>query len=173
MNIVLIGMRGSGKSTVGKQLSEGLSRKLIETDLLIEKKVSLPIKDYLNKFGWPKFREIEKAVIKEISNTDNAIIATGGGVVTNQDNMNILKNNAITIYLKSSVLTLFNRTKGDKKRPLLTRTKSRLKDVENTLLKRANLYEEYADLIVVNEIRSIDNIIKEIIKYCTTYEYNN
>src|SRR3990170_4074534 len=100
MNIVLIGLRGSGKTTVGKKLSELFKMNFLDTDLLIEKKANMKISKFINKKGIAKFRNIERQIINNLPGIDNYVIATGGGVVENNQNMTVLKKNGHTVYLK-------------------------------------------------------------------------
>src|SRR3989344_4028638 len=107
MNIVLIGMRGSGKSTIGKILSQKLKTDLIETDSLIEKSEGQKINTIVQKNGWNYFRNVERNVISGLKDKDNVVIATGGGMVLDRKNINILNKNGLLIYLQTSSDELF------------------------------------------------------------------
>ena len=87
MNIVLIGMRGSGKTAVGKILSQRLGREMVELDELVAQKAGQSIPKIVAHQGWEQFRDIEEEVTAEVSQRDNIIIATGGGVVTREPNI--------------------------------------------------------------------------------------
>ena len=97
MNIVLIGYRCCGKTSAGKYIAEKLNRKFIDTDDLIKEKAESSIDDIVFRHGWQYFRELEKGVIKEVSSNDNLVIATGGGVVTERENVDNLKKNGLII----------------------------------------------------------------------------
>src|SRR3989338_9944979 len=109
MRIVFIGMRGSGKSTLGEILSRKLGWKYFETDRIIEKEAGLKISEIVSLFGWKKFRTLESIVIRNLKNVERAVIATGGGVILNEENMKILKNNSITVFLNTSIPILIKR----------------------------------------------------------------
>ena len=98
-NIVLIGMPSSGKSTVGKILREKLSRELIDTDELIVKTAGMPISEIFAKFGEAKFRDIETSVIKKISERSGVVIATGGGAILREENLDALRENGKLFFI--------------------------------------------------------------------------
>ena len=109
MNIVLIGMRGSGKTTVGKILARKLDRELVEMDELIAHKAGLSIAEIVEKHGWEKFRDIEEEITGEVAGRDDIVNAAGGGVVTREKNTAELKKNGILVWLTASLNTLLER----------------------------------------------------------------
>lgn len=163
MNIILIGMRGSGKTTIGKMLAKKLDKQFIETDNLIEKKAKLATSEIVNKLGWRKFRDLEQAVISKISNSNNSVIATGGGAVLRKNNIDTLTKNGYFVLLLARVDTMLNRIGNDSNRPFLTGSKSRRVDVEITLEKREALYRKVADLIVDTDKNTPADIAKYIL----------
>ncbi len=100
MNIILIGYRGSGKSTVGRSLASRMRRRFVDTDDLIESKEG-QISDIVKSRGWDHFRAIEKRIVGEISQEDNLVIALGGGAVLDPDNIVNLERNGFIIWLKA------------------------------------------------------------------------
>ena len=106
MNIVLIGMRGSGKTTVGKILARKLGRELIEMDELIIQRAGLSITEIVARYGWSKFRDVEEEIVSDVAGLNNIVNATGGGVVTKEKNIVQLKKNGVLVWLKASVDTL-------------------------------------------------------------------
>lgn len=120
MNIILCGFMGCGKTTVSKQLHELLSDKfsVVDTDLLIEKKLNMKIKDIFKEKGEDFFRQAEYEVCKELSKKDNQIISTGGGALTFERNAEVLKKNGIIIFLDASFETVCERIGHDSSRPL-------------------------------------------------------
>ncbi len=102
-NIVLTGMPGSGKSTIGKLLAEQLGRDFVDTDTLFIKKMGCEIADFFSKYGEKEFRKVESEIVAEISLKNGLVIATGGGVVLNNDNVRYLKHNGIIFYLNRSI----------------------------------------------------------------------
>ena len=99
-NLVLVGMSGGGKSTIGKRAAEKLSKGFVDTDDLIIERIKMPIAEFFAKEGEPAFREIETKVIHEVSSQNNLVIATGGGIIKNPLNVEYLKRNGRLIWLK-------------------------------------------------------------------------
>ena len=151
-NIVLIGLPGSGKSTIGINLSTRLNKKYIDSDEVISKNYN--IDEVFALFGEKKFREIESKVIEDICLEKNSIIATGGGVILKEENMKLLKANGIIIYLKRSIDAIMS----DLKERPLTKSKDDLIKLE---LERKAYYEKYADIVIEN--KEIDKTVEEII----------
>jgi shikimate dehydrogenase len=163
MNIVLIGMRGSGKTTVGRILARKLGRELVEMDELIVQRAGLSIAEIVEKYGWEKFRDIEEEVTGEVAGRDNIINASGGGVVTRKKNIAKLKKNGILVWLKAGVDTLLERLGEDSQRPLLV-GKTRREDMEITLKERKPLYQKAADLVIDTENKTAEEVAGDIIK---------
>ena len=118
MNIFLVGPMGSGKSSLGKKLAKSLDKKFIDTDKEIEKKENKTINEIFESNGEKYFREKEKEFLINIPNNLNMVIATGGGIVTDQENREKLKENRV-IFLNASVERQSKRTSRSDKRPLL------------------------------------------------------
>ena len=116
-NLVLIGMMGSGKSTIGRLLSNITNLNLIDTDKLIEKETKLEIKDIFQKKGENFFRKIEEKITLNSLKFSNNIIAIGGGAFLNDKIREKIRNNCISVWLKCSEQTLISRIKNSKKRP--------------------------------------------------------
>ena len=154
-NIVLIGMPGSGKSTVGRELAKRLNKKFIDIDAEIELSAGLEISEIFSKYGEDKFREIESQVVKKLSNERNAVIATGGGVIKRKENEMPLKLNGVVVWIKRDLelLSTFNR-------PL-----SKTVGVENLYKERKDLYESFSQITVSNNKKCLD-AVKEIIEKC-------
>ena len=98
-NIVLIGMPGCGKTTIGKRLAAELGKKFIDTDCEIIKEINMPISDYFARFGEESFRRLESEVIKRISAEQSAVTATGGGAVLNRENIRLLRENGTVVFI--------------------------------------------------------------------------
>ena len=161
-NIVLMGYRGSGKTSVALNLKIKLSRNLINTDKEIEKIVG-SINDYIKNNGWVKFRDIESNIIENI-NDNNLIIDGGGGFVEREKNVENLKKNSIIVWLKASPSVIKERIKNNKDRPSLTGTKSFIDEVDEVLEKRTPLYKKAADYEIDTENKSVEKISNEIIE---------
>lgn len=165
MNIVLIGMRGSGKTTIGKILAKKLGKKFIEMDELIVKKAKMTTPEIVEKFGWDKFRDLEEQVATNVSKLKNIVNATGGGVILRERNIKNLKKNGIVFWLQVDVDTLLKRIGDDPNRPSLTENKDRRTDMEITLKERRHLYKKAANFTVDTENKSVYQVVEEIIKF--------
>ena len=162
MNIVLIGMRGSGKTTVGKILAKKMGRELIEMDRLITRKVGLSIPEIVEKHGWEKFRDMEEEITGEVAGLGNIVNATGGGVVTRAKNIQELKRNGVLVWLMAGVDSMLRRIGTDTDRPPLVSGRTQRQDIEITLAERGSLYREAADLVVDTENKTPEEVAEEI-----------
>ena len=167
MNIVLIGYRCSGKTAIGKMLVRELKRDFLDMDSLIEKNTGCSIEMIISRNGWDHFREIEKRLVKEVSRRDNLVIATGGGVVIDKENVKNLKENGWIVWLKgeSEVLKvrMDNEQKSNKIRPSLTGADP-LEEIKQVLEARTPLYEQAANLVVDTTTLSLVEVASLIIK---------
>jgi shikimate kinase len=163
MNIVLTGMRGSGKSTIAKMLAGKMNRSFIDMDSLIVKKVGMPLPEFVKKNGWKTFRDKETEVTLETADLTNTIIATGGGVILRKQNVDALKKNGKFVFLKTSIQTMIKRIGEDKNRPALTNKKTMEEELEEVWKERKNLYEQSADSIIETDNKTHEAIVNEII----------
>jgi len=118
-NIYLVGMMGSGKTAVARLLGERLGRIVIDLDDAIVESQKASINDIFASKGEPYFREVEHAELRKASFADSAIIATGGGIVINDENIEVMKETGMMVYLQASIDDLFSHLKEDTTRPLL------------------------------------------------------
>ena len=161
MNIVLIGMMGSGKTTVGELLANNLQYKFIDTDSIIVKNENCSINEIFEKKGESYFRELERKVLKDVLISDKQVISTGGGIVKNPKNMKLIKEKATVIYLKASHKVLYKRTKSNKERPLLN-TEDMENKLKSILEDRISLYEQAH--YTINAEKTPKEIIRNIIE---------
>lgn len=150
MKLYLIGFMGAGKSTYGKKLAHILDKKFIDLDRYIENKYKFTIPSFFNVLGEEAFRIIEHSCLKEVSLLDNFILATGGGTPCYYENMNVIKHNGISIYLRLTEKQLLDRLlNAKKKRPLLKDKSSDdlFKFISETLNFRGKFYLS-ADYVV-------------------------
>jgi 3-phosphoshikimate 1-carboxyvinyltransferase len=161
-NIVLIGYRGSGKTSTSRYLNSRLQRGIISIDSEIEKKVG-NIKTFVKNQGWKKFREIESSVIKGLSAT-GLIIDAGGGIVENPENLMFLKSNSTIIWLKASPSQIRKRIKNSGNRPSLTDGKSFLDEIEEVLEKRVPEYMQSSDFQVDTDSKTPKQVGDEILE---------
>ena len=152
MKIFLIGPMGSGKSTIGKVLSERLEYDFYDTDKLVEKVVGKKIKEIFEQNGEKYFRLKESEELDKTRKLKNAVIATGGGIIENEKNRLFLKEEKKVIFLDSSIERQYDRTKESQKRPLLNNGDS-MKNLKNLYQKRLSFYQEVSKLKI-----SMDNL---------------
>ncbi len=161
--IAFIGMMGCGKSTISKLLSKKNGFDFVDLDEFFEQENNIKIKDYFKSFGEESFRRKETEILEKFSKKENIIISTGGGVVLAKENQDILfSKNIFTIYLKTSVDSIFDRIKDDKTRPLLL-VKNPKSEIEKILNSRKSLYEK-ANLTVTTDNKTKEEITEEIWK---------
>lgn len=161
MNIVLCGMMGCGKTSVGRQLAELTGKKLVDTDEEIVSKYG-EINAIFEKLGEEKFRDMETEAIKTLSGMGNSIISLGGGSLGRQENRIYAKEGGIGVYLKTEIETLVLRLEGDNTRPLL---KGGVREKLTSLMAaRGKIYEEFADIVVHTDGKTVEQIAKEILK---------
>ncbi len=162
-NIILIGFMGSGKSTVGYTLSKTLNLKYVSTDDIIEEREKMKIGEIFKKYGEKYFREKEKEVINEVSNFSGCVIATGGGIVLNSENVENLKKGGKIFFLKTNYNVIYERIKNDKGRPLL-QLDDPLSAIKRILKARLPLYKDAADYTINTSGLSIEEVVNNITK---------
>jgi shikimate kinase len=163
VNIVLIGYRGTGKSTVGRQLAVRLGRALVSTDTEIVKRAQRTIPEIVGQEGWEYFRDLESEICRELAGRDQIVIDTGGGAILRQKNVEALKKNGTVFWLTASVETIVKRIGGDNQRPSLTGTKSFVDEIQDVLQERTPKYQAAADHIIVTDGRSINQLMETVL----------
>lgn len=164
-SIVLIGFMGTGKTSIANALSKRLGLKLIDTDELIEKTREMTITEIFQKYGEEKFREIERDIIKEISDKKHTIISCGGGVCLREENIRNIKRGNKVILLEASASVILDRIKGDINRPVL-KGKWDIQSIEDIINTRKSSYHRAADIIIDTDDKTILEIVDEIIRKC-------
>ncbi len=157
-NIVLIGMPGAGKSTVGVVLAKVMRKPFVDTDLLIQQKHGMFLQDIIDKYGINKFLEMEERVAVDLEVKDH-VIATGGSVIYSNSALNHLKKDSILIYLKLRFDEMEQRLNDFKSRGIVKEKVKSLVDVYN---ERVPLYEKHADITIVCSNKNIEEIVFEI-----------
>jgi len=164
-NIFLIGYRCTGKSSVGRLLGMKLDWPFIDTDPLLVSESGISIKEIVEKHGWETFRRMEHAIVNQVCILDRRVVATGGGVVIDSANVNLMRNNGKIVWLKARPETIESRMALDQGtdafRPSLT-NKDPFSEIEQTLLEREPLYRQAMDVCVETDERGIDVICNEI-----------
>ena len=163
MNIVLIGYRGTGKSTVGRLLAARLGRTLVSTDAEIVARAKRAIPEIVAQEGWDYFRDLESDICRELAGRDQLVIDTGGGAILRPQNVEALKKSGRLFWLTASVETIATRIGGDTQRPSLTGTRSFVDEIADVLRERTPKYQAAADHIVATDDRSIDQLIETLL----------
>lgn len=159
-NIVLIGFMATGKSTVGRRLAQCLRRTFVDTDKEIEAVTGKTIAQIFAKDGEKRFRSEENLIVKKLVSREGLVIATGGGLVLNPGNFRLLGENGIIIALTAPPDIIFQRVKGKKQRPLLTKGDLR-ENINRLLQERQGIYQK-ADLIVDTGTHTLDETVGQI-----------
>jgi shikimate kinase len=163
MNIVLIGYRGTGKSTAGRLLAARMGRELVSTDAEIVKRAQRTIPEIVAQEGWEYFRDLESDICRELASRDQLVIDTGGGAILRAQNVEALKKKGILFWLTASVETIVKRIGGDNQRPSLTGTKSFVDEIHDVLRERTPKYQEAADHIITTDGRSINQLVETLL----------
>jgi 3-dehydroquinate synthase len=146
-NIILVGMMGSGKTTVGRVLARQLGKKFVDSDEEIQRRTGVTIPHIFDVEGEEGFRQRESAVLEDLSERNDLVLATGGGAILSAHNRAVLKASGTVVYLKSSVHDLWQRTRHDTNRPLLQTADPRAK-LQELFEQRDPLYAEIADIVM-------------------------
>jgi len=158
-NLILIGMMGSGKSTIGRLLAQKLNLRFFDIDFLIENKTNMKIDEIFEKKGEDAFRNLEKEITLKFLNKTNSIISLGGGAFINEIIKTKVKKKGIAIWLNWNSQTLINRIRKNKKRPIaINLDDNGLKDLINT---RSKIYSK-ANYKINCENMNKTEIIKKI-----------
>ena len=163
MNIVLIGYRGTGKSSVSRLLAARLGRELVSTDTEAVKRAQHTIPEIVAREGWEYFRELESDICRELAGRDQLVIDTGGGAILRAQNVEALKKNGTVFWLTASVDTIVKRIGGDTQRPSLTGTKSFVDEIQDVLRERTSKYQAAADHVIATDDRSIDQLVETLL----------
>ena len=165
MNIVLIGYRGAGKSTVGRMLAARAGKKFVDADDWVEEHCGASIREIVQSKGWQHFRDLERGVIEEICRRDQLIIAPGGGAVLDPVNVQSLKKNGLVIWLKADGEVLGRRINQDPRtpasRPTLT-GKGALEEFQEVLAVRNPYYAQAADVQVDTSALSLEEVVEKV-----------
>ena len=163
MNIVLVGYRGTGKSTVGRLLAARLGRDLVSTDAEIVKREQRTIPEIVAQEGWEYFRDLESGICRELAGRDQLVIDTGGGAILRAQNVEALKKNSTVVWLTASVETIAKRIGGDSQRPSLTGTNSFVDEIQDVLRERTPKYQAAADHSIATDDQSINQLVEMLL----------
>ena len=160
-NIFLIGLMGSGKTTIGKLLSKNLNKDFYDSDHVVEEKTGVKVPLIFEYEGELGFKKREESVLKDLVGHTNIVLATGGGVILSKNNCKLRMDNGYLVYLKSSCEDLAIRMTGDKSRPLLQDGDLKA-TLENLFAFRNPIYTSIADCIIETKNKRANEITSEI-----------
>ena len=160
-NIILIGPMGSGKTSTGRMLAKEMGYAFADTDEEVTKRTGVSIAYIFDVEGEEGFRKRECLALKECLNDNNTILSTGGGIVLSKENRDLLQDRGMVVYLQTSIRSQVKRTASTNNRPLLQNNDPE-ETLEKLMLTRAPLYEEIADITIMTDNKSLQEMSKEI-----------
>lgn len=158
-NIILIGMPGAGKSTVGVLLAKALSYDFMDTDLTIQKKANKKLFEIINDSGIDAFLKLEDSVLSEVE-AESTVIATGGSAIFGANAMKHLGEIGKIVYLKLSCEEIIRRVNNIKTRGIAM---SKGKSLQDVYEERVPLYEKYADIIIEADGTTIEEVVERVV----------
>lgn len=161
-NLILVGMMGSGKTTMGRNLAKHLRKEFVDSDEEIQHRTGVTIPHIFDVEGEAGFRLRESAAIADLVGRENIVLATGGGAVLAEQNRELLKQCGIVIYLKASVHDLWQRTRHDRNRPLLQTSDPHAKLTE-LFQQRDPLYQQVADIVIHSGKQSVHTLMLHLL----------
>ncbi|MBE6451196.1 MAG: shikimate kinase [Alphaproteobacteria bacterium] len=171
--ILLVGLMGSGKTSVGKRLAQKLKLPFVDGDREIEKAAGLSLVDVLKCFGEEEYRAGEMRVMKRLLNGSPCVLASGGGSFVAKTTRELAKENALTIWLKADVETLYHRTAGRKHRPFLMGADSLLKDKLESYIKEEYPYYSEADIVVETKNERVEHTVSRVVKAINDFYFKD
>ena len=160
-NIILIGPMGSGKTSTGRILAKEMGYVFADTDEVVTNRTGVSIEYIFDVEGEEGFRKRECLALKDCLNDNNTILSTGGGIVLSKENRDLLQDRGTVVYLQTSIRFQVKRTASTNNRPLL-QNKDPKETLEKLILTRAPLYEEIADITIMTDNKSLQEMSKEI-----------
>ncbi len=165
MNIYLIGYRCTGKTAVGQCLAGFLEKTFVDADRLLEQQTGMHIADYVSRYGWASFRDVEAGILLDLSRQQDLVIATGGGVVLREKNVTQMRNSGIVAWLTAQPDTILARMQNDAntqhQRPAFT-SHPMAEEVHQTLAQRTPLYENACHIRISTDDTDIEEICQTL-----------
>ena len=171
--ILLVGLMGAGKTSVGKRLAKKLNLPFVDGDREVEKAAGLSLIDILKCFGQEEYRAGETRVMKRLLSGKTCVLASGGGSFVAEETRKIAKENAITIWLKADADVLYNRTAGRKHRPFIEGNDEHLKSKLEKYITEEYPYYEEADIVVQTKQEFVGNTVKRVIAALNAFVAKN
>ena len=168
--ILLVGLMGSGKTSVGKRLAKKLNLPFVDGDQEIEKAAGLSLVDVLKCFGETEYRAGEERVMKRLLQGSPCVLASGGGSFVAEQTRALAKLHAVTIWLKADIDILYNRTTGRKHRPFLEGNDSHLKSKLEKYIHDEYPYYSEADIVVETKEEQVDNTVQRVIQAINEFQ---
>lgn len=161
-NIFLVGLMGSGKTTIGRALAKRLNKRFIDADHEIESRTGASIPLIFEIEGEASFRQREADVIRDLTAQEGIVLATGGGAVLTENSRRLLKERGVVVYLRASVSSILQRTSHDRNRPLLQTADPKAR-IEELSQQRGPLYEEVAHITVETGRPNVQTVVQNIL----------
>lgn len=161
LRVALIGLPGSGKSTVGRQLARRIGVTFLDSDHVIEQRLGCSIREYFERGGEEAFRDVEQSILEELTQLEAYVLSTGGGAVLRSENRAHLHNRAQVIYLRSTPEELFRRLRNDRNRPLL-QVMDPLQRLRDLYTVRDPLYRDIAHFVIETGRPSVAMLVNMI-----------
>ena len=171
--ILLVGLMGSGKTSVGKRLARKLALPFVDGDQEIEKAAGLSLVDVLKCFGEKEYRAGEERVMKRLLQGNPCVLASGGGSFVAEQTRRLAKENALTIWLKADIDTLYFRTAGRTRRPFLFFFIATIKDKLREYISEEYPFYSEADIVVETRNERVDNTVRRVLMAIKNYYRNN
>ncbi len=162
LRISLVGMPGCGKSTVGRHLARQLDLPFIDSDVEIERRIGMPIREFFDRHGEAAFRDVEQDVIEQLTDADAVLLATGGGAVLRPSNREALHSRTHVFYLRATAEELHRRLRHDTQRPLL-QVDDPLKRLRDLFRDRDPLYRRTAHFVVESARPSVPSLLNMVL----------
>ncbi len=160
-NIILVGLMGAGKSTIGRNIARSLDKEFYDSDRVIEERTGVDIATIFEIEGEQGFRDREEQVIAELCEQDDIVLATGGGSILREINRKNMSKRGHVVYLRTSAELLYSRIRHDKKRPLM-QTNNPLDTLKKLLDDREPYYLEVADTVVMTGKQKVTTLVRRV-----------
>lgn len=162
--ILLVGLIGSGKTSVGKRLAKRFGMPFIDSDQEIEKASGLSVIDVFKCFGVDEYRAGEARIMKRLLSGNPCVLASGGGAFVAKQTRELAKRNAITVWLKADIDILYDRTNGRNRRPFLQCGDSKIKNKLQSYIDEEYPYYNEADIIVETKNEVVENTVDRVVR---------